>query len=92
MVEAPQISFVELMSLERLKGHSGNQKDPYISRVPAFNPGFGSAFGGHVFAQAVWAASQTVNEGMVVHVSLGWSAFFVDCPGCNGIARHRTDA
>lgn len=39
-----------------------------MSTTPPFNAGGGSAFGGHVYAQAVWAASQTVNAGMIVHV------------------------
>ncbi|KAG4441259.1 hypothetical protein IFR05_003250 [Cadophora sp. M221] len=38
-----------------------------MSTRPAFNPGQGSAYGGHVFAQSVWAASFSVGEGMVVH-------------------------
>lgn len=57
-------SFVDLMALSSARGIG----DKYISQVPAFNPGSGAAFGGHVFAQAVWAASQTVDEEMVVHV------------------------
>lgn len=40
-----------------------------MSTRPAFDPGQGSAYGGHVFAQSVWAASFSVAEGMVVHVS-----------------------
>lgn len=68
MGSPPEISFVELMSLEKDK--SGNRSETYISLVPSTGPGSGTAYGGHVFAQAVWAASQTVNKGMVVHVSL----------------------
>ena len=30
--------------------------------------GGGIAYGGHVYAQSVWAASQTVGNGMIVHV------------------------
>jgi hypothetical protein len=29
----------------------------------------GRAYGGHVYAQAAWAAAQTVPEGFVLHVS-----------------------
>jgi len=41
-----------------------------MSKTPAWAPGgkIGfAAYGGHVYAQAVWAASQTVPEGMIVH-------------------------
>lgn len=41
---------------------------------PSYSPGFGASYGGHVFAQAVWAASLTVDGegegGMCVHASL----------------------
>lgn len=60
------VSFVELMALGVLDNTEGVQT--FISRTPPFHPGAGSAFGGHVFAQSVWAASHTVDEGMVVHV------------------------
>jgi hypothetical protein len=41
----------------------------------AFEPGGGSAYGGHVYAQSVWAAARTVGEGMFVHVSV-WISFW----------------
>lgn len=70
MADEPQISFVDLMSLAPLRTTVAKATDTYISRTPSYGPGGGSAYGGHVFAQAVWAASQMVNLGMVVHVSL----------------------
>lgn len=57
------IPFTDLIRLE--KAADGT----FRSRAKAFAPGGGtSAYGGHVFAQAVWAAAQTVREGFVVHV------------------------
>jgi len=63
-------SFTELMELEAIGVKAGKDCDTYASLVPAFNPGLGTAFGGHVFAQAVWAASHSVDEGMIVHVGI----------------------
>lgn len=41
----------------------------YESITPAWPPApFKRAFGGHVYAQAVYAASKTVEPGLVVHV------------------------
>jgi len=40
----------------------------------------GRAYGGHVYAQAAWAAAQTVPKGFVIHVS------------CLRISRIRGDA
>jgi acyl-CoA thioesterase len=37
-----------------------------ISMCPA--GGENGTYGGHVFAQAAWAAAQTVNEGYMIHV------------------------
>jgi len=64
------MTFIDLMSLEALNSEPGAEK--FMSVKPSFCPdgGFGSAFGGHVYAQAVWAAAQTVGEGMVVHVCI----------------------
>ena len=34
-----------------------------------FTPGGeGAAYGGHVYAQAAWAAAQTVQQGFIIHV------------------------
>ncbi|KAH9216960.1 thioesterase-like superfamily-domain-containing protein [Leptodontidium sp. 2 PMI_412] len=46
---------------------NGGGEERFMSTRPAFDPGQGSAYGGHVFAQSVWAASFSVAEGMVVH-------------------------
>lgn len=71
-------SFVELMALDRLesiqvlysKGDEPEEIERYRSKAIPFNPGEGSrAFGGHVYAQSAYAASQTVGKGFVVHVS-----------------------
>jgi acyl-CoA thioesterase len=43
----------------------------FRSIVKAFSPtgGENGTYGGHVFAQAAWAAAQTVDEGFLIHVS-----------------------
>jgi acyl-CoA thioesterase len=61
---APPTSFVDLMALEHWV-----QENQFISLRPAFTGGNDISYGGHVYAQAVWAASLGVPDGMVVHVS-----------------------
>jgi hypothetical protein len=69
MAEPPSVqTFVNLMAIEALSEGKDENVKRYMSKRPSFNPGGGSAYGGHVFAQAVWAASQDVKEGLVVHV------------------------
>ncbi len=64
---------MDLMGVEELDtGSGGNGERRFMSLRPSFNPGSGAAYGGHVFAQAVWAGAQTVGEGMVCHVSAGF--------------------
>lgn len=59
------IPFTELLRLEK----TAAADQTFKSLTKAFSPGGGtSAYGGHVFAQAVWAAAHTVKEGFVVHV------------------------
>jgi hypothetical protein len=59
------VSMRRLMALENL----GN--DTYRSITPAWPPGNGTtAFGGHVYAQAAYAASKTVSRGMTIHVCM----------------------
>ena len=59
------IPFKELMALEKIDQHT------FRSIATPFSPGsFGRAYGGHVYAQAVWAAAQTVAKGFTVHVRL----------------------
>ena len=63
------LPFVDLMKLEKINGVT------YRSIAQPFCPGgthpraVGRAYGGHVFAQAAWAAAQTVPKGFVLHVS-----------------------
>jgi len=70
------VSFATLMALEKINGST------YRSLTAAFEPGGGThrpwnsggpaprAYGGHVYAQAVYAAAQTVAQGFVVHVCM----------------------
>ncbi|GAM90597.1 hypothetical protein ANO11243_086420 [Dothideomycetidae sp. 11243] len=61
------LPFAELMAIEKINSVT------YRSIAKPFSPGgFGRAYGGHVYAQAVWAAAQTVPEGFVVHNATGW--------------------
>jgi acyl-CoA thioesterase len=43
----------------------------YRSIVKVYSPtgAENGTYGGHVFAQAAWAAAQTVDEGFVIHVT-----------------------
>lgn len=67
--------FIELMALERLDDGPGNSGDServerFSSLAVPFNPGESTrAFGGHVYAQSAYAASQTVESGFVINVS-----------------------
>jgi acyl-CoA thioesterase len=73
MADEKPLTFEDLMSLQTLDSGEGEQgKEKFMSVRPAFSAGgvAGGAFGGHVYAQAVWAAAHTVGSGMVVHVSL----------------------
>lgn len=67
------VSFVELMRLETINDVT------YRSTAQPFCPGgnivksMGRAYGGHVYAQAAWAAAQTLPEGgFVLHNITGW--------------------
>jgi acyl-CoA thioesterase len=63
------ISWKRLMALKPV----GN--DTFESLTAAWPPApFKRTFGGHVYAQAVYAASKTVGEGLVVHVC-AWNPF-----------------
>ena len=63
------LPFVDLMRLETI------DEVTFRSKAQPFCPGgthirsAGRAYGGHVYAQAAWAAAQTVPEGFVLHVS-----------------------
>jgi acyl-CoA thioesterase len=58
----PKLSFVNLMALDAIGDNT------FMSKTPAWLPAGAVTYGGHVYAQAVWAASQTVQDGFVVHV------------------------
>ncbi|OJJ73743.1 hypothetical protein ASPBRDRAFT_194666 [Aspergillus brasiliensis CBS 101740] len=68
-------SFAELMALRRLpnppSSDSSSTTEPterFESIAPPYPPGEGTrAFGGHVYAQSAYAASQTVDKGFVIH-------------------------
>ena len=58
-----RVSFTGLMALDRIDSNT------FRSIARPYAPGNGNrAFGGHVYAQAAYAAAQTVGEGFVVHV------------------------
>jgi acyl-CoA thioesterase len=58
------LPFVDLIALEKVDDTT------FRSTAPPFSPNeVGRAYGGHVYAQAVWAAAQTVKAGFVIHVS-----------------------
>ncbi|KAF2147894.1 Thioesterase/thiol ester dehydrase-isomerase [Myriangium duriaei CBS 260.36] len=61
------LPFVDLMDIEKI-----NQVT-YRSKALPYSPNsYGRAYGGHVYAQAVWAAAQTVDKGFVIHNVTGW--------------------
>jgi acyl-CoA thioesterase len=58
-------SFAELMTLVKIDDNT------FESGSPAYSPGgFTRAYGGHVYAQAPWAAAHTVKKGFVLHVCM----------------------
>ena len=62
------LAFTELIRLDEAAATTTSD-GTFKSAAKAFAPGGGtSAYGGHVFAQAAWAAAQTVKEGFVLHV------------------------
>jgi acyl-CoA thioesterase len=58
------LPFDQLLELEKINDST------YRSIVKAYSPtgAENGTYGGHVFAQAAWAAAQTVDEGFVIHV------------------------
>lgn len=75
VTEAGPANFVDLIDLEKIN------EATYRSTTEAFAPGgaliqaiseeqLKRAFGGHLYAQAVWAAAHTVETGFVVHVCM----------------------
>jgi acyl-CoA thioesterase len=58
------LPFDKVIELERIDDTT------FRSIVKAYSPtgGENGTYGGHVFAQAAWAAAQTVKEGFLIHV------------------------
>ncbi|KAF9630494.1 Acyl-CoA thioesterase [Lasiodiplodia theobromae] len=66
------LAFTELIRLDE-EAATTTSDGTFKSAAKAFAPGGGtSAYGGHVFAQAAWAAAQTVKEGFVLHNVTGY--------------------
>jgi len=65
MTDPAPVTFVDLMTLNTWT--EDGKDEQFVSLRPAFTGGNALAYGGHVYAQAVWAASLGVKEGMVVH-------------------------
>lgn len=59
------LPFDKVIELERIDDST------FRSIIKAYAPTGekSGAYGGHVFAQAAWAAAQTVQEGYLIHVS-----------------------
>ncbi|KAF1928100.1 Thioesterase/thiol ester dehydrase-isomerase [Didymella exigua CBS 183.55] len=66
--EKAVLPFDKVIELERIDAWL------FRSKVKAFSTSGGEygTYGGHVFAQAAWAAAQTVAEGMLIHNITGW--------------------
>ncbi|KAF2793196.1 acyl-CoA thioesteras-like protein [Melanomma pulvis-pyrius CBS 109.77] len=62
------LPFDQVMSLEKIDDQS------FRSIVRAYSPtgGQNGTYGGHVYAQAAWAAAQTVDAGFLIHNITGW--------------------
>jgi acyl-CoA thioesterase len=73
------LSFVELMALNRVdcggRTHGSSLEAEKVEHFQSIAPPFApfskhAAFGGHVYAQSAYAASQTVDKGFILHVSV----------------------
>jgi acyl-CoA thioesterase len=66
------LPFDKLMELETIDDRT------FRSIVKAYSPtgGENGTYGGHVYAQAAWAAAQTVGDGFLIHVSCSWASEF----------------
>lgn len=62
--------FAELMALEKIGENTFKSASMPCPGGPRIFDGklYISTFGGHVYAQAAWAAAQTVPDGFVIHV------------------------
>lgn len=58
------LPFDKVMQLEKIDERT------FRSITKAYSPtgGENGTYGGHVYAQAAWAAAQTVDEGYLIHV------------------------
>lgn len=63
------LPFVDLMKLETINELTFRSIAQPFCPGGALSKSMGRAYGGHVYAQAAWAAAQTVPEGFVLHVS-----------------------
>lgn len=61
------LPFDLLMQLEKIDDRTFRSVTQAFSPTDGETLGFG-AFGGHVYAQAAWAAAQTIKEGFLIHV------------------------
>jgi acyl-CoA thioesterase len=65
------LPFNEVMQLEKIDDGT------FRSITKAYSPtgGENGTYGGHVYAQAAWAAAQTVDSGFLIHVCMNfiWS-------------------
>ncbi|PNS19303.1 hypothetical protein CAC42_2480 [Sphaceloma murrayae] len=61
------LPFSDMIAVEKIN------ESTYRSKAMPFSPGGGGrAYGGHVYAQAVWAAAQTVGKDFVIHNVTGF--------------------
>lgn len=60
------LPFDKVIELEKIDAWT------FCSIVKPYSPteGENGTYGGHVFAQAAWAAAQTIDEGLLIHVRL----------------------
>ncbi|KAI9742093.1 MAG: hypothetical protein M1834_000483 [Cirrosporium novae-zelandiae] len=86
LLDEASISFKDLMSLDQLSDMT------FRSKVRPFDPGASNrAYGGHVYAQAVYAAAQTIRPTFVVHNVTGWFILpgVIDTPFVFGVRKIR---
>lgn len=58
------LPFDQVMQLETIDDRTFRS----VTKAYAPTGGENGAYGGHVYAQAAWAAAQTVEEGFLIHV------------------------
>ena len=69
------LPFDKVMELEKIDAWT------FRSIVKAYSPtgGENGTYGGHVFAQAAWAAAQTIDKGLMIHVCFSCHYNHSDC-------------